>query len=154
MRQFYSQHKDEYAEEEYGLKQIFVSGQRNDAGQRAENAHKLLTQGKSFEDIAKEYSDDPSANQGGDIGFVRGDDILPALKASLRGLTPGIYTNVIETPYGFHILKLMEIRRLGVPSFETLKDKINQRIVSEESDKRYKEYINKLRQASYIEVKI
>ncbi len=56
---------------EYHLKQIFISGQRKDGNQRATNAYKLLDQGKTFEDVAAEFSDDPSAKQGGDIGFVK-----------------------------------------------------------------------------------
>jgi parvulin-like peptidyl-prolyl isomerase len=58
------------------------------------------------------------------------------------------------TPYGLHILKLIEIKKGGTITFETLKDKIHERIVQEESEKRYKEYIDKLRKSSYIEVKI
>ncbi|HVN97593.1 MAG TPA: peptidylprolyl isomerase [Syntrophorhabdaceae bacterium] len=154
LKLYYDRHKEEYVQEEYHLGQIFVSNQRNDASSRAQNAYRLLLQGASFEDMAKQYSDDPSANQGGDIGLVKGGEVLPALRESLKGLAPGKYTNVIQTPYGFHILKLIEIQKGDVPSFETLKDKMHERIVSEESEKRYKDYINKLRQASYIEVKI
>jgi parvulin-like peptidyl-prolyl isomerase len=79
---------------------------------------------------------------------------LPALKESVKLLVPNTYTNAVQTPYGFHILKLIEIKKTDLAPFESLKDKIHEQIVLQESEKRYNEYINKLRRASYIEVKI
>jgi peptidyl-prolyl cis-trans isomerase SurA len=154
LKEYYDKHKDEYRDMEYHLKQIFISGQRGDGSQRAANAYKLLDQGKKFEDVALEFSDDPSGKQGGDIGFVKVEELLPALKESVKLLVPNTYTNAVQTPYGFHILKLIEIKKTDLVPFETLKDKIHEQIVLQESEKRYNEYINKLRQASYIEVKI
>jgi peptidyl-prolyl cis-trans isomerase SurA len=154
LKEYYDKHKDEYRDMEYHLKQIFISGQRGDGSQRAANAYKLLDQGKKFEDVALEFSDDPSGKQGGDIGFVKVEELLPALKESVKLLVPNTYTNAVQTPYGFHILKLIEIKKTDLAPFETLKDKIHEQFVLQESEKRYNEYINKLRQASYIEVKI
>ena len=154
LKDYYDKHKDEFRDLEYQLKQIFISGQKTDGNQRALNAYKLLDQGKAFEDVAAEFSDDPSGKQGGDIGFVKVEELLPALKESVKLLVPNTYTNVVQTPYGFHILKLIKINKTDLPPFEVLKDKIHEQIVLQESDKRYNEYMNKLRQASYIEVKI
>lgn len=154
MKEYYDKNKDNYRDVEYHLKQIYISGKRDDGSQRAANAYKLLDEGKSFEDVAMEFSDDPSAKQGGDIGSVKAEDLLPALKESLKLLVPNTHTNVIQTAYGFHILKLIEITKGIVAPFETIKDKIHERIVMQESEKRYNDYIDKLRQSSYIEVKI
>jgi peptidyl-prolyl cis-trans isomerase SurA len=154
LKEYYDKHKDEYRDMEYHLKQIFISGQKSDGNQRAANAYKLLDQGKTFEDVAREFSDDPSGKQGGDIGFVKADELLPALNESLKLLVPNTYTNVVQTPYGFHILKLIEIKKTDTPPFEAVKNKVHEQIVFQESEKRYNEYMNKLRQSSYIEVKI
>jgi len=154
LKEYYEKNKDEFRDMEYHLKQIFISGQKSDGNQRAANAYKLLDQGKTFENVAIEFSDDPSAKQGGDIGFVKVEELLPALKESVKLLVPNTYTNVVQTPYGFHILKLIEVNKTDLAPFEALKDKIHEQIVLQESEKRYNEYMNKLRQASYIEVKI
>jgi peptidyl-prolyl cis-trans isomerase SurA len=154
LKEYYDKHKDEYRDMEYHLKQIFISGQKADGNQRAADAYKLLDQGKTFEDAAREFSDDPSGMQGGDIGFVKADELLPALNESLKLLVPNTYTNVVQTPYGFHILKLIEIKKTDTPPFEAMKDKVNEQIVFQESEKRYNEYMDKLRKSSYIEVKI
>ena len=71
LKDFYQQHLDDYRESEFRLRHILVSGQRSDAASRAQQVYKLLEEGRSFESVAKEYSDDPSAAQGGDIGLVR-----------------------------------------------------------------------------------
>lgn len=155
LRDYYERHKSEYVDEEYRLQQVFISGQRPDAQKRALDAHKRLQQGTPFESVVKEFSDDTAgAGHGGDIGFVRRGELIPQLRAAVELLQPATYSNVIATPYGLHILKLIERKQGDLMTFETAKDSIHQRIVQEESEKRYKDYITKLRQTSYIEVKI
>jgi peptidyl-prolyl cis-trans isomerase SurA len=155
LRAYYDTHKDEYVDEEYRLQQIFVSGRRPDARAKAEAAYKRLQEGNSFESVVKEFSDDTAgAANGGDIGFVKKSDLIPQLKEGIEPLTAGIYTEVIVTPYGFHILKLLEKKSGEAMTFEAAKQSIHEKIVKEESEKRYKDYITKLRKASYIEVKI
>jgi peptidyl-prolyl cis-trans isomerase SurA len=152
--EFYNMHIADYKEEEYKLKQIFISNNQNDVQNKIMTAYSQLKEGKSFESVAKEFSVDPSGSDGGDIGFVKSEDLIPELRGAIRTLTPGSYTNVIRTPYGFLILKLIEIKKGDTIAFDTVKDKIHERVIQEESEKKYKEYINKLRKSSYIEVKI
>jgi len=155
LRQYYDKHKDEFVNEEYKLLQIFVSGQRADGQKRITDAYELLQEGKSFETVARDYSDDTkSAATGGDIGYVKKADLIPQLRAAVGFLTPGVYSSIIVTPYGFHILKLVEKNKGETMTFEMARDSIHEKVVQEESDKRYKDYVGKLRKGSYIEVKI
>jgi peptidyl-prolyl cis-trans isomerase SurA len=155
LREYYDKHKDEFVDEEFRLQQIFVSGQRSDGQKRVTEAYSLLQEGKSFEVVAKEYSDDAkNASAGGDIGYVKKVDLIPQLRSAVIFLTPGVYSSIITTPYGFHILKLVEKKRGEMMTFEMAKDSINEKIVHDESEKRYKDYVGKLRKGSYIEVKI
>jgi peptidyl-prolyl cis-trans isomerase SurA len=154
LRQYYDKHKDEFVDEEYRLQQIFVSGQR-DGQKRITEAYNLLQEGKSFEAVAKDYSDETkSATAGGDIGYVKKADLIPQLLAAVVFLTPGVYSSIITTPYGFHILKLVEKKKGEMLTFEMARDSIHEKIVQVESEKRYKDYVGKLRKGSYIEVKI
>lgn len=154
LRTHYDQRKDEYSNDEYRLKQIFISGKREDGEQRALAAYDSISKGRSFDAAAKEFSDDPSAAAGGDIGYVKGEELIPELRDAVSSIAQGANTQVLRTPYGFHILKLIEVKKGETLAFDTVKDKIHARIVQEESEKRYKEYVAKLRRASYIEVKI
>ncbi len=154
LRQYFEQHKEELRGKEFRCQQIFVSGQRPDASKRAAAAYESLQQGKPFAQVAKEFSDDPSAEQGGDIGSVRSDELMPMLRAALGQIAVGQYTPVVATPYGFHILKLNEAKQGDPLPYDALKEVIQERVVQEESSKRYREYLDKLKASSYIEVKI
>lgn len=155
LRQYYDKHTDEFINEEYRLRQIFVSGQRQDGQKRIAEAYKLLQEGKPFEAVVQDFSDDKKgAETGGDIGFVKKVDLIPQLREVAGLLALGAYSSIITTPYGFHILKLVEKKKGETMTFEMARDIIHGKIVQEESEKRYKDYMVKLRKGSFIEVKI
>ncbi len=154
IKSYYDSHQEIFRDEEFHLQQIFISGKHKDIKERAEKAYKQLTSGTPFPDVARGISDDPSAKQGGDIGFVKRSDLLPTLRSAINNLEPGSFTQIIPTPYGLHILKLIEVKKSDILPYEAVKNAINERLVMEESNKRYREYMDKLKKTSYIEVKI
>ena len=154
LKAYYDTHTDEFRDEEFRLQQIFISNKTVNAQQKIFTAYSLLKQGTPFEEVAKKFSEDPSASQGGDIGYVKKGDLVPGLREAIGALAPGGYTDILTTPYGFHILRQAEVKKGDSLPFDDVKGKIHERIVAEESEKRYKEYIGKLQQSAYIEVKI
>lgn len=154
LKSYYDSHQDYFKEEEFHVKHIFISGQHKDIRERAEKAYKQLTAGTPFEEVARNMSDDPSARQGGDIGFVKRSDLLPTLREALSNLQPGAFSAVVPTPYGLHIMKLIEVKKVGVVPYEEAKKVVGERMMMEESTKRYRDYIDKVKKSSYIEVKI
>jgi len=154
LKSYYDSHQDYFKEEEFHVQHIFISGQHKDIRERAEKAYKQLTAGTPFEEVARNLSDDPSARQGGDIGFVKRSDLLPTLREALSNLQPGAFSTVVPTPYGLHIMKLIEVKKVGVQPYEEVKKVVGERMMMEESTKRYRDYIDKVKKSSYIEVKI
>ena len=154
LKSYYDSHQDYFKEEEFHVQHIFISGQHKDIRERAEKAYKQLTAGVPFEEVARNLSDDPSARQGGDIGFVKRSDLLPTLREALSNLQPGAFSAVVPTPYGLHIMKLIEVKKVGVLPYEEAKQVVGERMMMEESTKRYRDYIDKVKKSSYIEVKI
>ncbi len=154
LKEYYESHINDYRDEEYKLQQIFVSGRTANGQQRISAAYSQLKEGKPFEEVAKQFSEDPSAPDGGNIGYVKKADLVPGLKEAVEAVPPGSYSQVLVTPYGFHILKVGEVKKGDTLPFEEVKGKIHERIVFEESEKRYKDYMDKLRKSAYIEVKI
>ncbi len=154
LKSYYESHQELFREEEFHLQQIFISAQHTDIRERAEKAYTQLTSGTPFEDVARSFSDDPSARQGGDIGFVKRSDLMPTLRDGLKNVSPGSFTQVIPTQYGLHILKLLEVKTAEVLPYDEVKKVVNDRMVMEESNKRYRDYMDNLKRTSYIEIKI
>jgi peptidyl-prolyl cis-trans isomerase SurA len=154
LKEYYEANPDEFKVEEYRLQQVFISNRTQDAARRAQVAYNALQAGQPFERVAREYSDDPSGKQGGDIGYVKKEDLVPELRQAISLLISGTYSHPVLTPYGFHIMKVIDVRKSAALPFDAVKDSIQEKIVQKESEKRYKEYITKLRASSYIEVKI
>src|SRR6056297_340941 len=71
----------------------------------------ILNDSASFTQMARIYSDDPgSARNGGDLGMMKRESIVPEYEAAAYNLRPGEISEVIESEYGFHIIKLLERR--------------------------------------------
>jgi peptidyl-prolyl cis-trans isomerase SurA len=154
LREYYDRHKADFVEEEYKLQHIFVSRQKENGATRAAAALEELDAGKAFGEVAREFSDEPSKEQGADIGFAKKEDLMPELREAIRPLTPGSYTRIVQTPYGYHILKLNEVRKGETLAFDVVTDKVKETLYQTESEKRYKDYVAKLKSTAYIEVKI
>jgi peptidyl-prolyl cis-trans isomerase SurA len=154
LRKYYDSHLSEFKDEEFRLQHIFISAKRPDIKERAVAAFTQVNAGKPFESVAKEFSDDPSGEKGGDLGFVRKEDLIPEFKGAVNFLVPGAHTQLVQSPYGLHIFKLIEVKEGGTIPFDTVKAGIRDKLVQEQGQQRYKDYIQKLRKASYIEVKI
>jgi len=95
------------------------------AKQHARNIHAQLSQGGGFEKLVKSHSEDRySAERDGDLGWVEEGGIHPEFSKAAFSLKPGFFSDVVETPYGFHIIKLIDPVREHVASFESVKGDI------------------------------
>src|SRR5712691_4449145 len=81
-----------------------------DARSRAAKARAELESGASFEDMALKYSTDPSKTTGGDMGLVHRGSLSDAFEQVARDLPLGRPSDVIETLYGYHIVRVSEVR--------------------------------------------
>lgn len=85
--------------------------------QKAEDLLKQIQGGADFEELAKANSEDPgSKDKGGDLGFFKKGQMVPEFDKAIfdSGLQPGqVYPEVVETQFGYHIIKLLETRGEG-----------------------------------------
>lgn len=95
-----------------------IGPSREQVRAKADSLYQVLRAGADFSELAKENSDDPqSAKEGGALPFFGPGEMTAAFEqAAFELKEPGDLSGLIETPYGFHILKLLE--RTGRPSFE------------------------------------
>lgn len=112
--------------EQVKIRHILIRAVEPNAKTLAEQLLKDLRGGASFEELAKTRSQDPgSAAQGGDLGLVpRGKMIKQFEDAAFMLTQPGALSNVVETQFGFHIIKLDERRPAGTPNFQVVKETI------------------------------
>ncbi len=98
---------------------------RADKKKKAEEVLLLARQpGSDFAALAQEYSEGPSKEQGGDLGFFTANQMVPAFDKAVFSLQSGAISDLVETPFGYHIIKLEEIRPATVRSFEQVKDNL------------------------------
>lgn len=78
-----------------------------------------------FSTLAQEYSEGPTKDKGGDLGFFsKGQMVPPAFNQAVFSLQPGEISEVVDTQFGYHIIKLEEIRPASVRTFEQVKDNL------------------------------
>jgi hypothetical protein len=83
-----------------------ITRTKADAKARAGEALGKIKGGATFEDVVKDYSDDAgSVDRMGSLGKFHRDDMDPAFSAAAFALQPGQVSDVVETPFGFHIIK-------------------------------------------------
>ncbi|WP_185983700.1 peptidylprolyl isomerase [Aureimonas mangrovi] len=92
-----------------------------------------LDGGADFEAIATERSNDPgSGQQGGDLGFFRAGQMVPAFEEAAFELEPGSYTEEpVETQFGWHVIQLVEKRESQPPAFEDVREEVMQIVMRE-----------------------
>jgi parvulin-like peptidyl-prolyl isomerase len=82
---------------------------REEARQRAEECLRKIRQGTSFEDAVREYSDEPgAAERGGDLGVFDRAQMVKTFSDAAFALQVGEVSDIVETPFGFHIIKRTE----------------------------------------------
>lgn len=110
------------------VKHILIRTAEPDAKNKAEAILTQLKSGSEFETLAKQQSHDPaSAAKGGELGlFGRGQMIKPFEDTAFALEKAGDLSKVIETPFGFHIIKLEEKKPVGVKPFSEIKEQLMQ----------------------------
>jgi peptidyl-prolyl cis-trans isomerase SurA len=117
---------------------------------KADDLLKQIHAGASFEDIAKKYSDGPSAAEGGDLGeFTRGK-LAKELEDKTFAMKAGEMTDVIRTRQGYVILKVTEHQPAGVPPMKDVLPHIQDALYYEKLQPALRVYLTKLREEAYI----
>lgn len=91
---------------------------------RIEALLKQIKSGADFAKLAQENSDCPSGNQGGDLGYFGRGQMVKPFEDKAFSMQPGDVSGVVETQFGYHIIKLSEKRAAGKVPLDEVKDKL------------------------------
>lgn len=95
---------------------------------QAEELQKRARAGEDFTKLVREYSEDPAARvNNGEYQFARGDDVAPQIKMAAFSMTTNQISDVLESPMGYHIVKLLE----KIPARKIAYDKVSENIKSQ-----------------------
>jgi peptidyl-prolyl cis-trans isomerase SurA len=120
---------------------------------KADDLLKQIRGGASFEDIAKKYSDGPSAAQGGDLGVFKRGMLAKELEDKTFALKAGEVTDAIRTKQGYVILKVADHEMAGIPSLKDVEPRIQNALYYQGLQPALRAYLTKLREDAYIDVK-
>lgn len=153
-RKFFEGHKKEF-ESPGGvhIAEILVTTEKRkpeEAEKRAKDALAEIKSGTRFAEAAKKYSDDPSGKDGGDVGFFKSGTLDAALAGPAEKLEVGDTSDVIQTKYGYTIIKVIEKLRPGIPAFEEVERRVDEYLYNQQMQPGMRKYLSRLRKESFI----
>jgi len=110
--------------------------------------------GEDFAELARKYSDDSTAGQGGDTGFFHRGQMVPAFEAVAFALQPGEVSDPVETPFGVHILRLEERQEARLLPLDEVREQLREHIREEKMEAAVEQETERLRQEGEVEVLI
>lgn len=152
-RQFFDANPDRFLEPEqlhvYGIT-VGVDPSRPDdwatARARADLARQALRAGTPFAEVARAYSTDPSSrDHGGDLGVVHRGSLNPTFESIAKDLGVGQDSDVVETLYGYHIIRIVGIAPARQRSFDDVAAKLQQELTTSRCDTRKQTWLADLR---------
>ncbi|MGB9589413.1 MAG: peptidylprolyl isomerase [candidate division WOR-3 bacterium] len=125
------------------------------AKNKANRVFNLAKSGKSFSDLAKTYSDDPTNKElGGDLGWVSENIMTPEMIAVVKDAKVGDILGPVPTPFGYSVIKLSDKKEKVIHPYEEIADVVKNYLyqvrVQEELDK----LLERIKQRVYVEIRL
>ena len=152
VEEYYKNHPKEFEKPEtvkarhilIGFKGDMTEDQKKELRKKAEDVLKKAKGGDDFAQLASEYSDDPgSKTKGGELGYFPKGNMVPEFENAAFNLKPGEISNVIETPYGYHIIKVEDKKAAEMPAFDSIKEQVRVKATQDAEQKKINEFIEK-----------
>lgn len=113
-----------------------------------------LKKGEDFAKLAGELSDDPGTKtKGGDLGFFPKGSMISAFEEAAFALKPGGLSAIVETEYGYHIIKLEEKKEALLEPYDKIKDKVKDQALQELRKKAVNDFIENALKSAKVEIR-
>ena len=119
---------------------------------KAEPVLRRVKKGEDFAALARQFSEDGSKSQGGDLGFFKRGDMVPAFEKAAFSLGVGKTSDLVRSPFGLHIIKVEGLRAPRDIPFEEIKDHVRENLTQQKTNKQFETYLGELRKTAKIEI--
>jgi peptidyl-prolyl cis-trans isomerase C len=158
-RKFYEQNPDKFTRSEsvkashilLGVDQKATADEKKTAREKAEKLRKELAGGADFAALAKANSTCPSSQQGGDLGYFGKGQMVPAFEKTAFALKPGEISDVVETQFGYHIIKLTEKKAAEKVEFKEARSRIEEYLKNQKVGAAVNDFLTETRKSAKIE---
>ncbi|MCC6809276.1 MAG: peptidylprolyl isomerase [Deltaproteobacteria bacterium] len=121
------------------------------AKKKIEDAQKKLKGGAKFEDVAKEMSDDVTKNNGGDLGLFSKGRMVPPFEEAAFKMKPGETSGIVETSFGYHIIKVEEHKAARERPLEEVKESIRASLLARKRSDLRRDVLKKIKDEAKVE---
>jgi len=121
-----------------------------DAVEKLQAIRKEAEDGKAFAELAKEHSQGPSSEQGGDLGYFPRGKMAKPFEDAAFALKSGDMSDVVKTRFGYHLIKLEDRKPEGAVPFEEVEDALRKHLGTEAVKEAVQSYVKQLRQEAEI----
>jgi parvulin-like peptidyl-prolyl isomerase len=162
VNQYYRDHQKEFWEDgRVRARHILFIAERSSSEtnrkvklQQAKKVLNEIRKGKDFAELAMEYSEDVSASDGGDVGFVVRGKMVREFEEAVFDLKPGQISDIVETEYGYHIIKVEEVVSGNTLTLKDAKERVTKVLTMEKQKQGYEDWMGELKKAAFIEVSL
>ncbi|AJE03954.1 peptidylprolyl isomerase [Geobacter pickeringii] len=159
-KKFYDENLDKFKQPEtvrashilVGADAKATAEEKKKAKEKAEAILKKLKEGADFAETAKKESSCPSSAQGGDLGVFGKGQMVPEFEKSAFSLKPGETSGVVETQFGYHIIKLAEKHDAETTKFDDVKERLAQYLKNQKVQKGIGDYVEELKKKGKVEI--
>lgn len=139
IKAYYDKHPEQYSyPEQYHARHILILADekapaeiQDKAKNQIQELEKRIRAGEDFAELAKEYSQDGSAAQGGDLGWFTANQMVAPFSAATAALKPGEVSSPVQTTFGYHLIKLEDKKLAGITPLADASDSIRTRLAQE-----------------------
>ena len=124
-----------------------------EAKQKMDALKERLDNGEDFAELARQYSEDGSANEGGTLGWVNPGDTVPEFEKAMNNLAPKEISEPTRTPFGWHIIQVMERRKQDMTD-QAARIKARREIHVRKTEEAYEDWLHEIRDRAFVELRL
>jgi peptidyl-prolyl cis-trans isomerase SurA len=157
----YNQSDRQYAGERLAhLREVVLYVAKDAPPDELEKKRKLATKvvaeargGRSFQELAKAYSESDSKAEGGDLGFLQTGALVDELAEVIAQMDPGDVRGPIRTKAGFSVLELVEWKSGNLRPFEEVKEQLRRQLYDQQVEKATSAWVKELRKKAHVDIR-